>query len=102
MTVVPSPRGTTAPPSDGASLSSNSSFFTRFDLRDLLLDPPLPKAPAVPAPRPPRPPGPGLDGGNAPLPAGGKIDGPPAPARCGGRGPRGAPVCGLPPARSGR
>ena len=76
MTVLPSPRGTLTPPSDGASRISNSCRFVRFDLRALLLPPPRPKAPAVPPPGPrPRPP-------------------PPA-----GRGPPKPPAPGAPPGR---
>ena len=65
---MPSPRGTTAPPRLGAERCSNSSRFTLFDFLalDELLDPPLPKAPAVPPPRP-RPPAPGRPPG-APNP----------------------------------
>ena len=88
MTVLPSPRGTLTPPSDGASLSSNSARFVRFDLRALLLPPPRPKAPAVPPPGPrPRPPAP---------PAGGRL----GPKLLPGA-PPGAPPGRKPPPTSG-
>ena len=112
VTIVdPSPRGTLTPPSDGASRSSNSARFVRFDLRALDLPPPLPNAPAVPPPGPrPRPPAPGRPPpgappgpppkpGRAPAPAPapappnpGRAPGPPgrAPAPA-GRGPPGRP-----------
>src|ERR1700710_2377726 len=78
--VLPSPRGTLTPPSDGASLSSNSARFVRLDLRALLLPPPRPNAPAVPPPGPrPRP--------------------PPPPAGRGGPKPGAPPAPGAPPGR---
>ena len=81
-TVLPSPRGTLTPPSDGALICSSSWRLARFDLRCLPRPaPPLPKAPWVPPrPRPPLP---------KPPPAGAP---PPAP---------GAPVPGAPPGRPG-
>ena len=113
-TVLPSPRGTIAPPRLGTSLCSNSSRFVLFDLRDFPRDPPLPNAPAVPAPRPPRPAGPGLPAGgpnpgfwpgvpNAGAPPGRGAP-PPGrgapPAGLGAPG-RGAPGRGAPPAGLG-
>ena len=82
-TVLPSPRGTLTPPSDGALICSSSWRLARFDLRCLPRPaPPLPKAPWVP-PRP-RPPLPKPPPAGAPPPA--------AP---------GAPVPGAPPGRPG-
>ena len=86
MIVLPSPRGYATPPSDGASRSSNSARFVRFDLRALLLPPPRPNAPAVPPPGPrPRPPPPGTSRrsrrppGAPPGPPPGRWKPPPAP-----------------------
>ncbi len=80
--ILPLPRGTLTPPSDGASRISNSCRFVRFDLRCLLLPPPLPKAPAVPPPGPrPRPPPPPGRGPPKPPPGAppGRWKPPPAP-----------------------
>src|SRR5699024_11006426 len=59
--VLPSPRGTVTPPTDGACICSSSARFARFDFRPFSRGPPpRPQAPRVlPPPRPdPRPPGP--------------------------------------------
>ncbi len=84
------------PPRLGTSLCSNSSRFVLFDLRDFPREPPLPNAPAVPAPRPPRPAGPGLPAGG---PNPGFWPGAPNAGAPPGRGApppgRGAPPAGL-------
>src|SRR5665647_552846 len=98
MTVLPSPRGTETPPSDGACICSNSWRLARFDLRPRTgRPPPRPKAPWVP-PRPPGPPGrppppPGRPAKpppppGAPPPPGRPAKPPPAPGRPGA--PRGS------------
>ena len=85
ITVVPSPRGTTAPPRLGILLCSNSSLLVRLDFRALPPPraPPLPNAPAVPPPTPrPRPPAgplPGNPPAGAPPPRPGFA--PPNPGR---------------------
>ena len=75
--VVPLPRGTCTPPSDGACICSNSWRFARLDLRPRTgLPPARPKAPCVaPRPAPPgRPPPPGRPGA-PPAPAAGAPPG---------------------------
>src|SRR5690606_25248886 len=102
-TVPPSPRGTETPPIDGASRISNSARFVRFDLRDLLLPPPRPNAPAVPPPGPrPRPPPPPGRGGPKPgAPPGPRGRKPPPAPGAPGRAGRPAPAPAR-PAAAGR
>src|SRR6478735_6004026 len=96
MTVLPSPRGTLTPPSDGALICSSSWRLARLDLRCLPRPaPPLPKAPWVP-PRP-RPPLPKPPPAGAPPPPGPPVPGAP-PGRPGPRPPPGRPA----PAGAGR